>query len=364
MPAANARDLSLDSFRGTDVLLMILVNVQGNGDAAFTQIKHAEWTGMTLADLVFPVFLFIVGLSAPLAFDRPGAMVDWGKILRRTALLFLIGVALSLMIRPTLDPDMIRWTGVLQRIAIVYLICVAVIVVRRGIALPAGLAALCLVIHTWMILRVGAPTGGGPSLEPGMGISGWLDQNFIPGRVLRKTWEPEGVLSTLSATANGLIGVATMRWMQSKGSNTTRLFGIGAAMVVTGLALTGVVPLNKNLWTASFALATCGIGAMTWAALRLLFTVAGEHPIAQWSVGLGQAALTLYIVHTLLIAIIVRKLPNGEKIWDVSYQALLGLGLGQGFTPAITSMLYAIIAAILSCLILIPLQRRGWILKV
>ena len=324
---ATARDPSLDSFRGIDVLLMILVNVQGNSDAAFSMLKHAEWHGLTFADLVFPIFLLIVGLSAPLALDKPGHILSWGAICRRAFLLFIIGVGLSWLIRPTLDPDMIRWTGVLQRIAIVYLVCAAVIVVRRGAALAAFIAILLLVAHSWMLLRVGAPSGGPPSMNPGMGISGWLDQNFIPGRVLRKSWEPEGVLSTLPAIANGLIGVAVMRWIKGRDVSTLRLAVAGTVMLVGGMALTPILPLNKNLWTVSFALVTCGIGILFWAALKMLWSKIGKSSVALWTVSLGQAALTLYIVHTLLIAIIVRKLPSGETIWDVTYNALSSVGL-------------------------------------
>jgi predicted acyltransferase len=358
--AATKRDASLDSFRGIDVLLMILVNVQGNENAAFPMLKHAEWNGLTFADLVFPIFLLIVGFSAPLALDRPGVAISWMSILRRTLLLFMIGVGLSWLIRPTLDPDMIRWTGVLQRIAIVYLVCAIVIVVRRGAGLASILAVLLLAIHSWLLLAVASPSGGGPSMEPGMGISGWLDQNLIPGRVLRETWEPEGVLSTLPAIANGLIGVAIMRWMKSRNVSDVRLAAVGAAMVALGLMLTPMLPLNKNLWTASFALVTCGIGTMLWAVLKLLWASIGQTLVMQWTVRLGQAALTLYVVHTLLIAVIVRKLPSGETIWNVAYQVLASTGL----SPAVASLLYACIAAAISCAVLPWLRRHGWLLKV
>jgi predicted acyltransferase len=354
------RDQSLDSFRGTDVLLMILVNVQGNGDAAFNFIRHVEWNGVTLADFVFPVFLLIVGLSAPLALERQGVQFSWARIVRRCFLLFMIGVGLSFAIKPTLDPDMIRWTGVLQRIAIVYLVCAVVIVTRKGIGLVVALSFVLLATHSYMILRLGSPAGGSPSLEPGMGISGWLDQNFIPGRVLRKTWEPEGILSTLPAIVNALIGIAVMRWIKSKGMGNVLLGVIGITLIVAGLAITPWLPLNKNLWTASFALVTSGSGLAFWAGLRALWPIIGANRVAQWTVSLGQAALTLYVVHTLLIAVIVRKLPSGEKIWDVTYQALVGTGL----SPAVASMLYACIAAAISCAILPWLKRRGWILKV
>jgi predicted acyltransferase len=350
------RDLSLDSFRGLDVLLMILVNVQGSGAVAYPFIAHAHWHGVTLADFVFPVFLLIVGLSAPLALERPGAVWSWSVIVRRAAFLFVIGVALSLAIRPTLDPDMIRWTGVLQRIAIVYLVCAMVIWLRRGIALAVALSLALLVLHSWLLLYAGNP----PSMEAGQGISAWLDQHLIPGKLHRVTWEPEGVLSTLTACVNGLIGLAVMRRMQSKGMGNAVLGGIGAALVLAGLALTPWLPLNKNLWTASFALVTSGGGLMVWAVMRAAWPVIGASRVAQWTVTLGQAALTLYVVHQLLIALIFRELPSGEKLWAVTYRALASTGL----SPAAASMLYAMIAAALCCAVLPFLRRRGWILKV
>lgn len=355
------RDLSLDSFRGTDVLLMILVNVQGDGEKAYPMFVHADWNGLTFADLVFPVFLLIVGLSTPLALDRSGVVTGWSAIFRRSALLFAIGIGLSLLIRPTLDPDLIRWTGVLQRIAIVYLVCAAVVLVRRGIGLAVALSIALLVFHSWMLLRVGAPGGGGPSMEPGMGISGWLDQNFIPGRVLRKTWEPEGILSTLPAIANGLIGVAVMRWRQRQNPRLLTVAIVGVGLLAAGIILSPILPINKNLWTVSFTFVTCGIGLLVWTAMRAAWPVIGQNPVARWTVSLGQAALTLYVVHTVLIAGIVRTLPSGEKIWAVSYDALTAM---TGLSPAASSVLYAIIAAAISCVILIFLKRRGWILKV
>ncbi len=358
--SATGRDYSLDSFRGTDVLLMILVNVQGNDDAAFGFLKHAEWNGLTFADLVFPIFLLIVGLSAPLAFDRPGAVISWPSILRRTALLFFIGVGLSWLIRPSIDPDLIRWTGVLQRIAVVYLVCVAIIVIRRGAGLALGVACLLLIIHSWLLLQVGAPGGTGPDMQPGMGISGWLDQNFIPGRVLRKSWDPEGVLSTLPSIANGLIGVAVMRWIRNRNPRKYAVLLAGILLLGIGLLSATIIPLNKNLWTASFTLTTCGIGVIFWALLRMAWAGIGNNAIVKWTVSLGQAALTLYVVHTLLIAIIVRKLPSGDTIWDASYLALASTGL----YPPIAALFYAVCAAAISCALLPFLKRKGWILKV
>lgn len=358
--SATDRDPSLDSFRGIDVLLMILVNVQGDGEAAYATLRHAEWNGLTFADLVFPIFLLIVGLSAPLALDKPGHVFSWTAVGRRAFLLFVIGVLLSWLIRPTLDPELIRWTGVLQRIAIVYLICAAVIVVRRSAVLPMLIAGLLLLFHSWMLLKVGTPAGAPPGMEPGEGVSGWLDQNLIPGRVLRQSWDPEGVLSTLSAAANGLIGVAVMRWIKHHTVSNARLALAGFLLLAAGMTLTPVLPLNKNLWTASFALITCGIGILFWACLKSIWSTIGGNKIARWTASLGQAALTLYVIHMLLIAIIVRELPNGATIWAVTYQGIACTGL----PGPVTSLLYAILAAAISCAILPLLRRRGWVLKV
>ena len=182
------RDQSLDAFRGTDVLLMIIVNVQGSDAAAFPMLKHAEWNGLTFADLVFPIFLLIVGLSTPLALDRPGAVIDWPAILKRAFWLFMIGVGLSWLIRPTLEPDLIRWTGVLQRIAIGYLACAAVVIATRGAGVAAALAAALLVFHTVMLLYVGSP----PGMAPGMGISGWLARISSPAASCARHGSPRG----------------------------------------------------------------------------------------------------------------------------------------------------------------------------
>jgi predicted acyltransferase len=350
------RDQSLDAFRGADVLLMIIVNVQGSDAVAFPLLKHAEWNGLTFADLVFPIFLLIVGLSTPLAFDRPSATVSWSAILKRTFWLFMIGVGLSWLIHPTLDPDLIRWTGVLQRIAFGYLGCAAVVIATRGAGAAAAFAVALLVFHTLMLLTVGSP----PSMEPGMGVSGWLDQNFIPGRVLRTSWEPEGILSTFPAIANGLIGVAVMRWVRARGVGAVALGSAGLALILAGLVLSPIVPINKNLWTASFALVTCGIGVSFWAILKGLWPQIAGNAVVRWTVTLGQAALTLYVVHHILIAIIVRTVPSGDKLWKVMFDALAGTGLN----PAVASLLFAGIAAALSCAILPLLKRRGWILKV
>lgn len=351
------RDHALDAFRGLTVLLMILVNVQGSGEAAFPLLKHAEWNGLTLADLVFPWFLLIVGLSTPLAID--GRHAGTWRIVRRSALLFAIGVALALMIRPRFDPDQIRWMGVLQRIGIVYLACALLAKWTRGWRVPAMVAVACLIVHTLVLLSP-APGQATPSLLAGEGMAGWLDRLLLPGRIYRTTWDPEGALSTLSAIGNALIGVATTRWLRDGRGGNARLGALAVALAVFGLAAALVVPLHKALWTASFALVTAGLGLGLWLVLRLAWPrIAGSAP-GRLLLLSGQTALTLYVVHTLLIVVIVRKLPDGRRLWDMLYDALAGTGL----SPPVASLLFALIATALSLAAIPPLKRRGWVLRV
>ena len=360
------RDQSLDAFRGLTVMLMVIVNIQGSGDDAFFWLKHAEWNGLTLADLVFPWFLFIVGLSAPLALERPGQVRDWPRIIRRTALLFLIGVVLAWLIRPRFEFDDIRIAGVLQRIAIVYLACALIMAMRKGWRWPAVVALAMIVTHGLMLLFIPAPGAALPSLNAGEGIAGWFDQQFLPGRIYRKTWDPEGVLSTLSAIGSALIGVSIMRWMRGKGGTVPNrsLAAIALVLMASGLAVGWGLPLNKALWTPSFALFTAGLGVLMWVALKAIWPVVGGTSPACLSVLMGQTALTFYIIHMLLIALLVRKLPgdspSDSKLWDVTYGWLTSAGTSGGWA----ALVYSLIAAALCIAPLGWLQRKGWLIKV
>ncbi len=355
--AALQRDGSLDGLRGLDILLMILVNLQGSDEAAFPWLVHASWQGLTFADLVFPVFLLITGLSTPLALDRAGYSFSWLAIFKRVFLLFMIGVLLGWLIRPSFDPAMIRWTGVLQRIAIVYLVCAAVVVAQRGIILPLLLALFLLAGHSFVLLLVAAPGETAPSLVAGQGMSGWLDQHFLPGRVHRIAWDPEGILSTLPAIASGLIGVVITRTMAVRLVTPLHLLFAAAMLTIFGMMMTPWLPLNKSLWTASFTLVTAGVGLGIWAFMRMLWT---SNIYTQWLENLGRAALTLYVVHMLLIAIIVRKLPSGKKIWATFFDMMLGTGL----YPPIAALVFALFGLLLTVITLPYLKRRGWLVRV
>jgi predicted acyltransferase len=345
------RDLSLDAFRGLTVMMMIIVNIQGNGDAAFAALKHAEWHGLTFADVIFPWFLFIVGLSIPLALDREQRGSPWPAVVKRALMLFGLGVVLAWLIRPV-EFEQIRWMGVLQRIGIVYLACAALVLWTRGWAIAAMAGIAALVLHSWLLF---VPIDGGNSLIAGNGLNGWLDRELLPGRLLRKTWDPEGVLSTLPAIGSGLLGVAAMRAKRS--GRELALFGLITA--IAGWAISLWIPVNKALWSASFVLLTAGLGLLVWMASRQIWPRIVGAGFARLCVLYGQTALTLYVIHMLLLALIVRKLPDGTRIWDKLYAALTSTGLA----PPIASLLFALIAGALCTAPLAWLRRRGWLIK-
>ncbi|MCA3699501.1 MAG: DUF1624 domain-containing protein [Brevundimonas sp.] len=349
------RDLGLDAFRGLTVLLMVIVNLQGDAGSAFPVLAHAAWNGLTLADLVFPWFILAVGLSTPLAV-RAMRSPSFGPVARRVAVLFAIGVALGWLIRPTLDPNEIRWVGVLQRIALVYLVCVLVARFSGGPWIPAGFAVACLAVHGLAILLVTAPGETAPSLAMGQGFSGWLDQTLVPGRLHRERWDPEGAWSTLSAIGTGLGGVALARLKAGRGYAVPGSVALG--LIAAGLALTPLVPLNKALWTASYALVASGTGLALLLSLGAATAAGRARPVLGLMVFAGQTALTVYVVHMVLIALLVRA-PFGETLWSSGFRAIQSLDIPD----PIASLIFALLATAVTLVPIPWLRRRGWLIR-
>ena len=357
-PSTAQRDPSLDAFRGLAVGGMILVNLQGNGAVAWTQVVHATWHGLTLADLVFPYFLLAVGMSAALLAER-GIRPSVQRILERAGLLFLIGLALSWLLRPSLDPEQLRVMGVLQRIAICF----------AGIALWSrienrwtgylGLACVLVLLHCTG-LQQSAPGELLPSLDPGKGLSGWSDR-LLPGRLHGVTHDPEGLMSTLSALATTACGATAWRLRTKRSAGLAAL--LGALLIVAAVAMLFALdlPLNKALWTPSFALFTAGSGVLIWLAMAWLAQHWRGMRVITFLAWMGRVALTFYVVHMVLI--VVLRVPAAApyaRMWDLGSTMLSATLPGPGFS----SMTFAVIAGGLCLLVTRGLQQRGWLLRV
>lgn len=353
-----SRDDALDALRGIAIVGMVLVNLQGSDAHVFPILAHAPWDGLTIADLVFPLFLLCAGLSLPLAMDGRVPPPGVGRIVRRALLLYLIGFSIGWIVHASAHLADIRFTGVLARIGIVYLVCALTTRATTGWRVPALAAVGLMAVHG--LLLYAAPSGGVAGMAPGEGFSGWLDRAVLGDtRMYGKLFDPEGPLSTLSAIATAMIGVAVQRLATHRTDATRTILAAGGVCSVGWCATHFFWPVNKALWTPSFALINAAIGLGLLAALKFFWVSIANLAPVRLATMLGQAALTLYIVHALLTAVLVIPV-GGERLWALSFGALAMLGLPLEWT----SLLYAVIAGALSILVTLALKRRGWVLRV
>jgi predicted acyltransferase len=286
--ARPGRMVSLDVFRGATIAGMILVNDPGSWSHIYPPLEHAEWNGWTPTDLIFPFFLFIVGVSMTLSFasriargiTRRALVIH---VMRRSALIFVIGLFLNGF--PDFDLSSIRIMGVLQRIAICYLVAGLLYVatflrepaadrpirVRANLRVTATVALALLVAYWGLMTFVPVPGYGAGHLGKDDNLGAYIDRTLMGGHLWSEsvTWDPEGLLSTLPAIASLLTGILAGEWLRSDrraGRKALGLAAAGLALLVVGRLLHPYFPINKNLWTSSFALFTGGFAMVTLAA--------------------------------------------------------------------------------------------------
>ncbi len=306
--SAAGRLRSLDVFRGVTVAAMILVNSPGGG-GAFTPLRHADWNGWTPTDMIFPSFLVIMGVSAVFsaaARRRRGqapATTLW-RVLQRAAVLIALGLLVNYFIYPANEG--LRLTGVTQRIALCYLGVEAFLLLDRPrveLVAAAGLLA-----GYWLLLsRVPVPGFGAGVLTPEGNFAYWLDRRLLGGHLLRDPWgDPEGLLSTTAALATALLGVIAGRRLLRAGRGAAASLGAaGLALTALGAAWETWLPLNKHLWTSSYAVFS---GGLALAGLALcLGLVEGRRAV--WAPpfeALGRRALAAYVLAGLAYGILLK----------------------------------------------------------
>lgn len=256
---------SLDAFRGFTIAAMVLVNNPGDWSHLYAQLEHATWNGWTFTDTIFPFFLFIGGVSMALSLGRLAAAgaskpALLGKLAWRAALIFLIGFTLNFM--PYFNLNTVRIPGVLQRIAVCTLLAAPIVVYLGWRAQLAVIAAL-LAVYAGLMLYVPVPDVHGVwaagALEPGRDFGAFVDRWLLNGHlwVKSKSWDPEGVTSTLPALCSQLAGVLAGRWLLSgytRGEQTIWMMLAGLACLAVGSVFDALLmPINKSLWTPSYA---------------------------------------------------------------------------------------------------------------
>ncbi|MEQ8936589.1 MAG: DUF5009 domain-containing protein [Amphiplicatus sp.] len=319
----NARDdepvagrmLSVDVARGVAIAGMILVNA-----AAYFHyvapaplpffLLHADWEGFRLADFVFPAFIYIVGVSIPLSLGQAKLSVgEQGRPYRRIAWrslkLFLLGVVLSNLYAwySAVDLAEMRYFGVLQRIAVVYFVA-ALLFLRFSARLVAVIAGLILAAYT-AFLYAPLPTGEAADLSvKGLNIVSWVDRTLLGGHAFydgAAGYDPEGLLSTLPAIAQCLIGALAGHWLagRERSKLVAAQFGFAGLALTTAGALIGLAhPIVKDLWTGSYVLLSTGVTMLILAASYRLNDVAGRYgPVSHFFRVFGANAIAVYVLH-------------------------------------------------------------------
>lgn len=361
---------SLDVFRGITVAAMILVNNPGSWDSVYPPLLHAHWHGCTPTDLIFPFFLFIVGVSIHFAYQPKLSegltKKNLLKIIRRVLIIFLLGMMLALV--PKFNFSTVRIPGVLQRISVVFLFC-SLIYFKTNWLAQIRLALVLLVGYFVLMTMVPVPEIGAANLEPETNLGAWLDRILLNGHLWAqsKTWDPEGVLSTVPAIATGIIGMLIGQLFSNISEpveKVTWLFFVGAVLIVCGLGWGLVFPINKALWTSSYVLYTAGIAMQFLAACYWLIDVQG---IKKWStpfVYYGTNAIFVFVASGLLAKILLRiKVGEGENaisLWSVIYQNVYASWL----SPKNASLGFAVTLILFFLVILWQMFKRKIFVKV
>jgi predicted acyltransferase len=363
---AGPRLLSLDVFRGLTVAAMVLVNNPGTWRAVYGPLRHADWHGWTPTDLVFPFFLFIVGVAIPLALGprleggAPRAPVV-GKIIRRSALVFALGLLLHAI--PSFDLATIRIPGVLQRIALCYLLA-ALLFVATGWRTQAVVAAGALLGYWAALTMVPVPGFGAGDLGKEGNLAAWLDRRVLGPHIWRasRVYDPEGILSTVPAAATTLLGVLAGLWIRRARPPAVTVRGLaaaGLAGIAVGLAWDRWFPINKPLWTSSYAVFTAG------AALVVLAACYWTVEMRRWRwwtppfAVLGVNALAVFFLSTLLARLLLLIQVTGADGRPRALHAVLFEAIFAPWaTPPVASLAWAVANVLVWLAAMWPLFRR------
>ena len=372
-PQSRSRLQSLDVLRGLTVAFMILVNNAGDGAVSYAQLRHSVWNGCTLTDVVFPLFLFIVGASITLSF---GARLDRGvprrtillQVGKRSLLIFAVGLLLNAL--PYFHLSDLRYYGVMQRIALCYALA-SVIFLAGRLAASAAACVAALAGYWWLLLHVPVPGIGLPGVAVGIldnygNLAAWLDRLLVPPAHLyhHGFYDPEGLLSTLPALASTLFGVLAAAWLltdRPAWRKSAALFAGGLFLLACGLLWAQSFPLNKRLWTSSYVLFTAGISIALFA--LLYWIIDGPHQfrrgLTPW-LAFGTNALAAYVLSEVLAPVLSAiYLPGGENLQQFLFH-LLPRWLGS---PPFVSLLYSMLFVLVCYLPVFALYRRKIFIK-
>ena len=380
-----ARLISLDAFRGFTIAAMVLVNNPGDWDHLYRQLAHASWNGWTFTDWIFPFFLFISGVAMVYSLDRriaagqrKAALVR--QFVRRAAIIFAIGLALNLI--PEFNLATVRIPGVLQRIALCIAIAAPIVVYHRNWHQQAAWILALLAAYTGLMLFVPVPDAQGVVaagvLEPGRDFGAYVDRMVLGGHLWAKakTWDPEGLVSTLPAVCTLLSGALLGRWLHADvapADKTVWMMLAGLACLWLGVILDVVLmPINKNLWTTSYCVFMNGWALLLFAAFYWLIDGSGSTPLKDRARRLlqpftiyGMNALSLFAFSGLVARLLTMIRFTRAGGTTVTLKSLLVAPLaGLPIAPVDASLLFAVLFNAAMFALAWWMWSRRWFIKV
>ena len=364
IPPKPARLASLDVFRGITIALMILVNNPGSWSHIYPPLEHAPWNGWTPTDLVFPFFLFIVGVAMTFSFAR---RIQEGQskvdLLRKVMLrgLGIFGVGFFMALSSRFDLSTVRIPGVLQRIGVVYMLAGTLYVLTSHRA-QVVISALLLAGY-WVAMKLIPVPGYGPGvLEPDGNLAQFVDYLVLHGHTWKPAWDPEGIMSTFPAIVTCLLGVFAGRLLRSEKSHTEKalaMFLWGSAGIVAGVIVDIWFPINKNLWSSSYVLFMAGMALWCLALCYWLVDMKGWKSWAWPFIVYGSNALTVFFLSGMMARYLIRW-----HIGDVSAQTYI---YEQWFAswagPLNGSLFYAITYILFWLAIMTVFYRKKWFIR-
>ncbi len=323
------RLLSLDVVRGITIAFMIMVNNNG-GAGSWHFMNHAHWNGLTPTDLVFPTFVFVVGVSVVFAFESrlargaAKASLAWHTV-QRAVVLVILGIVVNSF--PFFELEHMRFYGVLQRIAVCYLV-VGLFYLWDQRAWTKVVALVAALVGYWVLVRwvpipgVGVPGRDVPFMDMTQNLVSWVDRHVFPYHLyleppLHNVRDPEGLLSDLPAIGTALLGVLTGLWLRSRRAIPAKTIGLGVGAVVClalGYLWSLEFPLNKNMWTSSFVLVAAGYSLCLMTLAHWAVEQKGWRKGWTWVwIVFGSNAIVAYMISELAAGFLwtIRVKPSG-----------------------------------------------------
>jgi len=369
--STSKRILSVDIFRGVTIAAMILVNNPGTWASIYPPLEHAEWHGLTPTDLIFPFFLFIVGMSITFAYTKKkeqGIDADvYKKIISRTLKLIILGLILAgFTIEFPFFKDLsdLRLPGVLQRIGVVFFISSLLFLHLNWRAL---LSIFVVILIGYFLLMTQLPIDGHlPLLTRGSDWAAVIDMKMLTNaHTWKNDYDPEGILSTIPAIATTIMGMFLgMTILNKSKSHSDKLkffIVVGLISLIAGYLWSLIFPLNKALWTSSYVLVTGGYASLIFAAIYYIADVLGHSSWGKPAIIFGSNAITVFFLSGLIGRIFgMVKLTNGQSIHENLYNLLSSIVT----IPKLSSMIYAIFVIVFYYFVALTMYKKKIFIKV